>query len=253
MVRWYITLLWTALLGMTSGCEEQLLFEPDPFQRELVRTYARETGWADRAFGADLVCITTTRPLCLCDPERLDQIVNGLPNHLRLDLNSASREELIRLPGIGPRLAERILASRRDRPFACVEDLTRVEGIGPGRLAKLAHLVRVGAHEPDRSETREEPEVAEEAGGGERGVAPGTGAAPDRAERADRRERASRGERAQRISSSRGRHSRGRRGPREPSDDPGMAASGEANRFFQRIRDLVVAVVASSKIAVHDR
>jgi competence protein ComEA len=49
----------------------------------------------------------------------------------------------MRLPGVGPVLAERILADRaRSGPYARPEDLLRVAGIGPAKLAKLrAHLV----------------------------------------------------------------------------------------------------------------
>lgn len=50
----------------------------------------------------------------------------------RVDLGSASREELALLPGIGPALAARIVESRRvDGPFRSVDDLARVRGIGP--------------------------------------------------------------------------------------------------------------------------
>jgi competence protein ComEA len=50
---------------------------------------------------------------------------------MRVDLNTASTAELEVLPGIGPRLAERIAADRAAHgPFATVDDLTRVSGIG---------------------------------------------------------------------------------------------------------------------------
>jgi competence protein ComEA len=58
----------------------------------------------------------------------------------RIDPNTATVEELVRLPGVGPALAERIIAERARAPFRSVEDLTRVHGIGAA-LAK-----RVGDH-----------------------------------------------------------------------------------------------------------
>jgi competence protein ComEA len=58
----------------------------------------------------------------------------------RVDLNRASAAELEQLPGIGPKLAERIIANR---PFKSVEDLEAVPGIGPKTLEKLRPLVRV--------------------------------------------------------------------------------------------------------------
>jgi len=45
-----------------------------------------------------------------------------------VDLNEASFEELQTLPGIGPKLAERIMANR---PYHKVDDLLKVQGIGP--------------------------------------------------------------------------------------------------------------------------
>jgi len=53
------------------------------------------------------------------------------PRNTMVDLNSASREELETLTGIGPTLAERIIAYRKKHgPFARPEDITLVQGIG---------------------------------------------------------------------------------------------------------------------------
>ena len=60
-----------------------------------------------------------------------------------LDLNRASAEELEALPGIGPALAARIVAARRERLFTSVEDLDRVPGIGPATLQRLRARVSV--------------------------------------------------------------------------------------------------------------
>ncbi|MFV8756583.1 ComEA family DNA-binding protein [Nannocystaceae bacterium ST9] len=59
---------------------------------------------------------------------------------LAVDVNRASLDELASLPGIGPVLAERIAAGR---PYASVEELDRVSGIGPKRLAGLRGRARV--------------------------------------------------------------------------------------------------------------
>ena len=61
-----------------------------------------------------------------------------------LDLNAADSLDLLELPGIGPALAGRILALRRQRGgFRSVEELHAVRGIGEKRFARLAELVGV--------------------------------------------------------------------------------------------------------------
>ena len=62
-----------------------------------------------------------------------------------IDINSASAEELSVLPGIGPTLAERILAFRNlNGSFQRPEELLNVEGIGPGKLEDILNYVITG-------------------------------------------------------------------------------------------------------------
>jgi len=60
---------------------------------------------------------------------------------LRLDPNVATRDELMLLPGIGPKLAQNIIEYRTAAPaapaFATVEDLDNVARIGPVTVEKL--------------------------------------------------------------------------------------------------------------------
>lgn len=60
---------------------------------------------------------------------------------VRLDPNRATAEELDRLPGIGPAVAERIVAERTEGPFNSVVELSRVKGITRRKAIQLApHL-----------------------------------------------------------------------------------------------------------------
>jgi competence protein ComEA len=66
---------------------------------------------------------------------------NGEPG-APVNVNSASEAQLEALPGIGPTLAAAIVQEReRNGPFRSADDLTRVHGIGPGRLAQLRDFV----------------------------------------------------------------------------------------------------------------
>jgi len=62
--------------------------------------------------------------------------------HGSLDLNTTSKEELMSINGIGPVLAERIIAGR---PYKTVDDLLKVKGIGSKKLEKIRPYVAAGA------------------------------------------------------------------------------------------------------------
>ena len=61
-----------------------------------------------------------------------------------IDINRATFAEIDKLPGIGPVLAQRMIDERSKKPFANVEDLRRVSGIGPKRIEALRGLVSFG-------------------------------------------------------------------------------------------------------------
>ena len=62
----------------------------------------------------------------------------------KLDLNTATQDQLEDLPGVGPSTALAILDERKRRGrFKSVEDLLEVRGIGPAKLDQIRDLVRV--------------------------------------------------------------------------------------------------------------
>ena len=64
---------------------------------------------------------------------------------IRININSASADELTQLPGIGPVIANKIVAYRNEHGnFKSVEDLTNVNGIGDSRLAEIIDYITVG-------------------------------------------------------------------------------------------------------------
>lgn len=118
-------------------------------------------GWA--AIGeATRVPVEARRPSPACvrrvpDPRlgvrcaRLDEREVSLPGPvslalgMRIDANVASKADLRAVPGIGPAIAERIVADRQaEGPFGGIEEIQRVKGIGPKRLELIRPYLRVG-------------------------------------------------------------------------------------------------------------
>ena len=61
-----------------------------------------------------------------------------------VDINTASQAELETLSGIGPAKAQAIINYRRQHGgFESKEDVTKVDGIGPGTLKKLSDKINV--------------------------------------------------------------------------------------------------------------
>jgi competence protein ComEA len=60
-----------------------------------------------------------------------------------VDLNNATEQQLEALPGVGPATAQAIIRQREAHPFASVDDLLTVRGIGPAKLETLRPHVRV--------------------------------------------------------------------------------------------------------------
>jgi competence protein ComEA len=83
---------------------------------------------------------------CAADPGPLrdlaadERLVLGLP----IDPNTAGARELAFVPGLGRSLAAEIVSERsRDGPFRDVDDLLRVRGVGPRRLARAREALSI--------------------------------------------------------------------------------------------------------------
>ena len=76
-------------------------------------------------------------------PQQIEPEQEAEPRSL-LNLNTATQLELEELPGVGPKLAERIIAWREENgPFVSVEQLMDVDGIAEGKFEDVKDLVCV--------------------------------------------------------------------------------------------------------------
>jgi competence protein ComEA len=65
-----------------------------------------------------------------------------------ININAASLQELDQLPGIGPTTAQKIIAYREENgPFARIEDIVNVSGIGSATYEDIKDLITVGDEE----------------------------------------------------------------------------------------------------------
>jgi competence protein ComEA len=65
----------------------------------------------------------------------------GSAAETKIDVNHASEAELVALPGVGPSTAARIVRSRKERPFARIEELQTRALVTPRVFADIKDLV----------------------------------------------------------------------------------------------------------------
>ncbi|MDD2504705.1 MAG: helix-hairpin-helix domain-containing protein [Bacilli bacterium] len=104
----------------------------------------------------------TTCPICVCKVETSCQkeiinttkppisttknIITTIPTTkviIKINLNTASKEELISITGIGPTIADNIINYRVDNHFHNIEDILLVKGIGEILFAKIKNFITV--------------------------------------------------------------------------------------------------------------
>ncbi len=76
------------------------------------------------------------------DPPKTDKENDGQSTGV-VNLNTASVDQLMGLPGVGPALAARIVEYRQKRRFEEPKHLMRVKGIGKATYAKLSPMLAV--------------------------------------------------------------------------------------------------------------
>ena len=65
---------------------------------------------------------------------------------LKLDLNSASLDELLLIPHMRPEIAASIIERRREKAWEQADDLIEIRGVGPKTAQKLQDYLEISAH-----------------------------------------------------------------------------------------------------------
>jgi len=85
-----------------------------------------------------------TKPPRPIASQRTPPPAKTLPPPNSININTASKEMLMQLPGIGEEYAERIILFREDHgPFESVEQLVKVRGIGKKSLERIRPYLTV--------------------------------------------------------------------------------------------------------------
>lgn len=83
-------------------------------------------------------------PLLAAQAQQAPQAQSGKPAVDKVNLNTATLEELQKLPQVGPKVAQRILDYRKQNGnFKRIEDIMKVRGIGEKTFAKMKDMLAV--------------------------------------------------------------------------------------------------------------
>ena len=72
------------------------------------------------------------------DPSKIDTVTID-----KININTATKDELMELPGVGDKTADKIIAYRENKQFASIEEIMDVKGIGEGKFADMKDYIIV--------------------------------------------------------------------------------------------------------------
>jgi competence ComEA-like helix-hairpin-helix protein len=92
----------------------------------------------EKAIAPSTACNAQPSP---SEPEPKSETLTQNVSSSKINLNNAPLQDLEQLPGVGPKLAQRIVEARQQKPFQSLKDLDQVPGVGPKILEHLGDRV----------------------------------------------------------------------------------------------------------------
>lgn len=109
-----------------------------------VAANSSEDTQAELAFEEERPTAVTPPPTVVSSDRQTTAIVPKRLSRGRLDVNRATKQDFDALPGVGPKLAERIMKHRQSvGVFQSLDDLREVKGIGKKTFERIRPLVTV--------------------------------------------------------------------------------------------------------------
>lgn len=91
-----------------------------------------------------IIAIGLALPVCAQTKAAAPAVPAALAEKAKININTATADQLATLKGIGPKLADSIIEYRKaNGPFKDVTDLIKVNGIGPKTFEDLKDFITV--------------------------------------------------------------------------------------------------------------
>lgn len=70
--------------------------------------------------------------------KKKEELISG-----KINLNTASKVELMKLPNVGEKTANKIIIYRESQPFNSIEEIKNIKGIGDAKFARMKNFIEV--------------------------------------------------------------------------------------------------------------